>query len=403
MIEPRADRRNLKVGDYYNQHLPLQQYHWRDDELQAWRAYLIASGKWNANVQRGWNNMMRCRQDECGLLNRVVHRSYGPLPVEVLAQMPATAIAQGTYWRCPRVALLSHRLARTLKAVCASARKPNTAAMHRMRDQLRPLALAPWVQTLHCNGITLTGGLRIRLHDGVFDIHLGGNTIVATGSCCDAATPELKRFARGWACLVRMVVASALRHAVGTYGRTLASPLQFALPAAAAGKTENAVAVERGNVRLSTMTLLSDSTTTNEWSARRAVAGKILRAARESEAIQAAIRRAIDDVAVDLTLLQMITFELPTREEIVSRLDSEARRFIHARAGATRVPIEDPRAEVFEVWQDDVAVPQHVATFPALALAVDFEYANRKEITMRLGIVAGGRRIGYRLEEPAHG
>lgn len=403
MIEPRGDRRNLKVGDYYNQYLPLQQYDWRDDELQAWRAYLVASGKWNANVQRGWDNMMRCRQNECGLLNRVIHRSYGPLPTEVLAQMPAMAIAQGSYWRCPRVALLSHRLAGMLNAVCAGGGKPNTAAMHRMRDELRPMAQSPWVQTLHCNGITLIGGLRIRLHDGVFDIHLGGNAIIATGSCRDAATPELRRFARGWACLVRMLIASALRHAVGTYGRTLASPLQFALPAAVAGKTENAVAVERGNVRLCTTTLLSDSITTNEWSARIAIARKILRAARDSEAVQAAICRAIDDVATAVPLLRSITFEPPSREEVLSRVDTEARRFIHAWTGATRVPIDDPRAEVFEVWQADMALPKHVATFPSLALAVDFEHANRKEVTMRLGILAECRRLGYRLEAPAHG
>jgi hypothetical protein len=403
MIEPRNGRRNLKVGDYYNQHLPEQQYDWRDDELQAWRAYLIASGKWNTSVARGWDNMMRCRQDEQGLVNRVVYRSYGSLPIEVLAQIPAATIAQGAYWRCPRVARLSHRLAGLLKDVCAAGGKPNVAAMHRMRDELRPLAQEEWALALHCNGVTLVGDLRIRLHDGVFDIHLGGNTIIATGSCRDAATPILKRFARGWACLVRMVIASALRHAVGSFGRTLATPLQFALPAAVAGKTENAVAIERGSVKFITVTLLSDSITTDEWGARLAVAGQILRAARHSEAIRVAIHRAIDDVSADVPLLQSITFELPTRTEVVSRLDAHAHRFVHARAGAARVPIDDPRAEVFEVWQDDVAVPRHLATFPSLALAVDFEYANRKEITMRLSVVAEDQRIGYRLEEAANG
>lgn len=405
MIQPRTAPRNLAVGGSYTHYMPEQPYDWRDDELEAWRANLVTTKKWDHTTQRAWNNMLHCRNAESGMLNRVVFPSYGGLHAEVLAQMPAAVIASGTFTSCPRIALLSHRLSVLIGSVCLPGKKPNLAAMHRMRDDLRSMHKAPGLRALYCNGFEMAGGLRIRLHDGVFDVHLGGNLIIATGACSDVATAAMKRLAMGWACLVRMMIASQLRHAAREFGRTLSTPLEFVLPTTNTGRVDNAITVVGNSPRTATMTMLSSTDCAEEWENRLVVANAILRGAYGSDVLQDAITRAVDAVASDVPLLRPITFAAPSRADTLSKLDTRARQFIKARAGNEPVHIDDEAADTFEVWQDDIAYPYRLATFNSLALAVDFEKSNRKEITMRLRVVTNdtSRRIDYQLQQAATG
>lgn len=396
MLEASKERRNLEVGTAYNHYMPERSDDWRDDELEAWKSHLVSTGKWTLNVERAWANMLHCRHEEGGLVRHVVHSGYRPLPAEVLAQMPLQVLAQGTYWRCPRLARLSHRLSCLLQSACEQGGASNIAAMHRMRDGLRDLDDVPWVASVYGNGLAFAGGLRIRLHDGRFDVLLD-QLVIASGVCRDGALARLKRLAVGWACLVRMIIATSLQHAVPVFQRSLASRLQFALPAAVSHPHGNAILLTGGRVDSARVTLLGDSHDPEEWRDRLVVAGEILRACRRTQATAQAVDRAVASVAFSVTLLRPITFQLPTREEVLSRMDDLSRENIHAWAGGARVALEDPRAEEFQVWQDDIAFPQHLATFRSLGLAVDFEHANRKQVRLRLSIAIGSGVIRYPL------
>lgn len=398
MLEASKQPRNLEVGTDYSHYLPSRSDDWRDDELDAWRSYLVSTGKWTLNVERAWANMLHCRNEEGGLVRNVLYSGYRPLPAEVLAQMPLQVLVQGTYWRCPQLARLSHRLSCLLQSACCQGGAPNIAAMHRMRDGLRDLNDVAWVASVHSNGLTLAGGLRIRLHDGRFDVLLD-QLVIASGVCRDGAIAKLKRLAVGWACLLRMIIATSLQHAVPVFQRSLASRLQFALPAAASHPQGNAILLTAGKVESALTTLLGYSHDPVEWRERLAVAGAILRASRGVQSILGAIDQAVVSIAFDVALLRPITFQLPSREEILSRTDELSRQNIHAWASGTRVALEDPRAEEFQVWQDDMALPRHLATFRSLGLAVDFERSNRKEIKFRLSVAVGNGVLGYRLEK----
>lgn len=382
MIPVQQSPRNLHVSSAYGHYLPTRPDDWRDDELDAWRRDLVASGRWNAAIERAWSNLLRLRDVEAPQQSTVLYRRAAPLPPEVLAQMPLAVMAQGTYWRCPRLARLSHRLASLLDRL-PQGEGANYAAMRRMADGFQAFESASWVAAVYTDGLLLAGGLQIRFLEGRFHVALGDRR-VASGPCHDAAIRRLQLLVLGWACLIRMIVATSLQHAIPVFRRSLATPLQFALPVPVRQHACNGLILAAGRVETARLTLLGESSEPAEWGGRLRVARAILRASRGCRRTQEAIDIAVADIARTVDLLRPITVPMPSRAEILSRLDSQSGQNIRAWAGPDAVPLDDARADTFHVFQDDITGQRHLATFRALGLAVDFERSNRRQITARL-------------------
>lgn len=406
MINVLETPRNLSVGGYYQKNIPEHPSCWTDQELEEWKASLIADGKWTDDLARGWGNMMRCRVEEANIENRVKYSSYGGLHREVLATLPVETIAAGAYWRDPELAKLSHRLALLIESMASAEAKPNQVAMRRSLKKLHAYGHAGGAVQVLEEAIALPGGLRIYLTKGRVEVVLHSD-VLGEGNCGPRMDRLLRRLIGGWTRLMKRMLACELHHGVVRFCRVVGTPLQFCLPVPRTKGVDNAYVIENGRAILKSMEVLPESDIYLERMERARAAAAFYRGSRGSRAFDNVLKSCVALIdQAHFRILQRITFDTPSTTEVLARADEVARHFIVAKAGSNVVELDDIRATQYEVWQDDIAVPIRLGTFTTLSLAIDFECSNRKDVQFRLGVavasgVLGGRLTPARMSEIA--
>ena len=392
MRETFIGRRNLAVTQSYRHGVPDHPDHWTDQELAEWRDSLQAAGKWSAQSERAWDAMLEARSDTFGQFRSVLYSGYAPLPPEVLATAPKGILAEGLYKPNPALPLLSHRIHQAISTLPDGPR-PNRAAMDRIIEGLRPGRVYRGVVTRYLKGAELIGGLLILMKDGRMTISLHGRRLREV-NCADAQLPALVRLYGLWRRLVRMCVAEALVHALPAAGRTLDDRIQLALPLEHGSPAREVLIPEGKRIRQCVMQVLHGRDMWADWPQRYEFAGRLIDLMRDSRLqIVNAIDRALQDFGTRCPLLQPIDVPAPTRTEIEARIDALSRQNIRALCGDGEVDLVDPRAEQYEVLQDSMTGLYPIGRFKAFALAVDFEYSNRRQITSRLCVGVGGGRL----------
>lgn len=379
--------------------VPEQPYDWTDDELTEWKAYLESTGRLGRRNELAWDNVHDCRHARDGLHNQAIWRTGIALPPEVFATLPLDVMAQRYYGINPALAKLSHRAGEGMRAI-PSGRRPNSAAMERLVPILRGLNGRRGVLKATGTQTLLVGGLGLRLAGGEARIELFGKP-AHQFNCTDAAMSGLITLYRRWVRLVRMCIAESLEHAIEPSWRRLECQVRLVLPLESKRSVCTVLASSQRGLGRETLRVVDGRDPFADWEERYGFAGKVVDAITQYPSSESTgeLEAVVRTFHARVPLLQPITIEAPTRQELESRVDDLSRQNIRALRDGVEVDLLDPHATGYEVFQDTIIGLEKIAELRSFGLAVDFERSNRKKVTMRLSMGVGAGRLPIPGEE----